>query len=453
MNETLKDRDVLLVKEKDSDELKVVKGINPESGKLETVSPKPENQPEFMKIDRQGNVLDNFLSNFIRQIKNPTHFLFFKAPADKPEEVANSLQEALKNPKNSKNKQFLDTHKVDLPNEKKEHLISPELVNWDKFERYGINREGLEKSNNLDKLLDYQKTSLMLVVIKFDDETLRSDARFSLRKQEDGTFSPNIHLIRKEPELERPYFGIRFTDEDRQNLLIIGNLGRIVEAEFKQGEKTPILLSLDRQTNELVAFRKEWLKVPDTYKGVLLSEEQKQNLGEGKAVRVEDMTSTRGTKFSNDVQFNADKRYFELVILDGKIQGQKQNNTQKDVPKTFRQKTLSEDQRDSLREGKTVYVDGLSDKNGKAYSGYITLNKETGRSDFMFPKDYKEALAAGKVTADDRRTTQSAVNSDGKTDESAKSLDEALAKGRTQPSERQEEKQEKQEKRKTGVKM
>jgi hypothetical protein len=91
----------------------------------------------------------------------------------------------------------------------------------------------LEKSGNLDKLLDYQKTNLMPVALKFDEETLRSDARFSLRKQNDGSFTPSAHLIRKEPELERPYFGVKFTEEDKKNLLETNNLGRVVEAEFK----------------------------------------------------------------------------------------------------------------------------------------------------------------------------------------------------------------------------
>jgi primosomal replication protein N len=180
-------------------------------------------------------------------------------------------------------------------------------VDWKKFEKFGITRESLEKSGEMNKLLDYQKTNVMPVSLKFDEETLRSDARFSLRKQDDGTFAPNIHLIRHKPDLERPYFGIKFTEEDKKNLLTTGNLGRVVEAEYKKGEKTPILLSLDKQTNELVAFRKEWLKIPDTYKGAKLDEEQKQKLSNGEKVEVKGMTSTKGKPFDGEIQFNADK--------------------------------------------------------------------------------------------------------------------------------------------------
>ena len=58
----------------------------------------------------------------------------------------------------------------------------------------------------------------------------------------------------------------------------------LFEAEFKQGEKMPILLTLDKQTKELVPFRKDWVKVPEVFKEVRLSEEQKQRLGNGEGL-------------------------------------------------------------------------------------------------------------------------------------------------------------------------
>jgi hypothetical protein len=100
----------------------------------------------------------------------------------------------------------------------------------------------------------------------------------------------------------------------------------------------------------------------------------------------------------------------------------------------------------------TVYVSGLKDKKDKGYSGYITLNKETGKTDFMFPKAYKDALAEGKVIPDNRHKTQVAVNSEGKTDEATKKVKEPLNQGQNKPTEKQAEKQE-QEKPKKGRKI
>jgi hypothetical protein len=134
-------------------------------------------------------------------------------------------------------------------------------------------------------------------------------------------------------------------------------------------------------------------------------------------------------------------------------QRQTQGNIQNDVPTTFRKKELTEDQRDSLREGKTVYTGDLLDKKGQKYSGYITLNKETGKLDFMFPKDYKEALAAEKVIPDNRHKPQVAKNNKGETTETNKHVNEPFKSGQTQPTETQQQEKEKKQVKPTGRKM
>jgi hypothetical protein len=148
--------------------------------------------------------------------------------------------------------------------------------------------------------------------MKFDGETLRSDARISLRRQDDGTFAPAIHLIRNKPDLESPYFGVRFTEEDRHNLQKTGNLGRIIEPEYPNG-KMPVYLSVDRLTNKLVAIKAGSVKIPEVYQGITLNEQQKRELSEGKAVYLENMKNSRGEAYSGNIQYNADKRYFAKV--------------------------------------------------------------------------------------------------------------------------------------------
>jgi hypothetical protein len=459
MNENLKDRDILLVREKDSNELKVAN--TDKDGKVKQAKPDSEN-PDLLKIDKNGNILENFFENFMRQVKNPTRFEFFRVPAEKFKEVVGKLQDAFKNPDKPENRAFIDLHRINPEDFLKKqgqtqaqpqaqtqtpensYAINPDDIHWDRLEKFGVTRESLGKSGNLEKLLDYRKTDLMPVSIRIDDETtLRTDARFSLRRQQDGTFVPAVHPIRHKPDLERPYFGVTFSEEDKRNLQTTGNLGRIVNAEFRQGEKTPILLSLDKLTNELVAFRADKITAPEKIKGVELSEQQRKELSEGKAVHLDNMTSKNGKEFSASIQFNADKRSFEFLFdnNNNKKQSQTQENEQKDVQKTFRGKELTDNQRDSLREGKTVHIDGLVDKKGKGYSGYITLNKETGKTDFMFPKQYREAVEKGLAIPDNRSKTQVAVNSEGKTNEATKNVKEPLKKGQMQPTEKQAEKQ------------
>ena len=92
-----KDQDVLLVNETGSTKLNVVAGLG-EDGMLKVVSPKNENEPNFMRLDKQGNVLDNFMANFVRQYKGPTHLGFFKVSADQVENSSIVMQEMLKDP-------------------------------------------------------------------------------------------------------------------------------------------------------------------------------------------------------------------------------------------------------------------------------------------------------------------------------------------------------------------
>ena len=79
MNEKLKDQDVLLVTPKGDNKPLAVTGLN-EDGTPKTTDPKEKNQPDFLKIDKNSDVLENFMSNFMQQCKDPTHFQFFKVP-------------------------------------------------------------------------------------------------------------------------------------------------------------------------------------------------------------------------------------------------------------------------------------------------------------------------------------------------------------------------------------
>jgi hypothetical protein len=477
MNENLKDQDVLLVKEKGSNELHIANADK--NGKLKSAKLNEGENPDFLKIDRNGSILENFFENFMRQVKDPTRFEFFRVPLDKMGEVIQKLQEAYKTPEKLENTQFLNLYRINpedflkkqsqgqtqaqsqpqIQTSEKNYAISPKLVHWDKMEKFGITRESLEKSGNLDKLLNYEKTSLMPVAIKFDGETLRSDARFSLRKQEGGSFSPSVHLIRKDPELERPYFGVKFSEEDRQNFLKTGNLGRIVEAEFKQGEKTPVYLSLDKQTNELVACRFSNVTVPEKYKGALLSEEQRQGLSRGEKIEVKGMTSAKGKKFDGEVQFNADKRYFELIFNNDKKQSQNQANRQSEtddvrIPQTMLGVALSEKQQTGLKAGQTVYVSGMKDKEGQDFNAYVKVNAEKGKLDFFKWNPDKAKKQGAEVTPDNAHKTQVAKNSEGKTIEATKNLKEPLKSGQTQPDEKQAAKQKQEKPKKSnGVKM
>ncbi len=457
--------DILLVLDKEKMKIQAVKSID-KNGKMETVDPTKKNQSEFMRVDKQGDLISNFFSNFYRQLKDPTKFTFFKVPADKALEKAKEFQKQVDHPTPEGEKQMKKDevkvepeHKQENQNnmettqkapENNEYRYKPEQIDWETMNNLGLGKERLEKMNLLEPLLKGFKTNeLVPVSLNLGTAVTRMDARLSLQHNDEGKVVAAIHGIRKEPNLNFEFFGHKFTDEDKKNLLDAGNMGRVVDLKNpKTGETIPSIISVDRLTNELIALKIEYIKIPDEIKGVKLNDEQKQTLMDGKPLHLEGMISKKGTEFEATVQFNADKRYVEFLFdrdntnqqTQSNGQNNQQNNSQ-EVPRTFRGKELDNEQYDKFKAGQTIYINGLTDKQGKPYQGYITLNKETNKTNFSFQNPDKLKEQAKPTEA---HKTQTAVNSDGKTNEATKNIKEPLQpKQQTPKDKKQQEQQEK----------
>jgi hypothetical protein len=75
-------------------------------------------------------------------------------------------------------------------------------------------------------------------------------------------------------------------------------MGRVVNlVNSKTGELMPSIISIDRLTNDVIALRTEFIKIPDEIKGVKLNDEQKQTLMEGKPLYLEGMISKKERSF------------------------------------------------------------------------------------------------------------------------------------------------------------
>lgn len=453
MNEQLKDQDVLLVKEKDSDKLQAVTGLN-EDGTLKTVKPEQKNEPDFLKIDKHSNVLENFMSNFLKQSKDPTHFHFFKIPLNQIGNIVPVLQEMLKDPDNPSNKEMLDMHRV-LPEafaKKPYQAIDESRIDWAQFEKLGITKDMIDK-NSLDKMLNWQKTPTLLPIkAEIGDTTIRTDARLSLRETPEGKLNLIVHAVRKEPQLDGYVYGTRLSEDDKQTLRQTGHAGRLVEIEPVKGQKMQAFLSVDKMTNELVAVRADRIKIPNEVKGVALNDGQKKDLSEGKVVYLEGMTSKNGKEFNATVRIDADKRSLEFKfdntnkLSQEQQQSNKQNQSQAQEQK-FRIPTkllgveLSKEQQQNLRENKTIYVTGMLDKKGEPFNAYIKVNAEKEKLDFFKWNPDRAKKQGAEVTPDNNSKTQVAVNSEGKTNEATKKNEEPLKQGQTQPTEKQEKKE------------
>lgn len=420
---------VILAVDPKTKKIEVVKEMD-KNGELKTVPNTQKKQNQFLKVDKQGDLLSNFFSNFLSQLKNPSRFNFFKSPLRESENIGKQIQHHLKHP-STEGEEFLNSYKIinqntntmsTNPLSEKEYQYTADQIDWNIMSKFGLTQEKLEKANVLDPLLKGYKTNgLIPITINLGTALTRMDARLSLQTNDTGEVLVNIHGIRKEPNFNFKFLGHEFTVEDKTNLMESGNMGRVVDlVNPKTDEIIPSVISRDRLTNELIAYKVENMKIPEEIKGVKLNEMQQQTLKEGKPLFLEAMISVKGEPFDANVQFNADKKYVEFLFDNKPQQSQEhqQNFSQStEVPKTFRGKELSDEQYDKFKAGQTIYIDGLLDKKDQPYQGYITLNNDTGKIDFSFknPNKIKE-----QAQPTESHKTQTAVNSEGKTNEATK---------------------------------
>ncbi|MCP1297936.1 DUF3945 domain-containing protein [Chryseobacterium sp. S0630] len=451
-------RDTLLVLNTDTNQVEMVKGIDQE-GNLQKVSPLEKNEnDQLIKVDKHGDIFSNFFSNFYRQLKNPTYFNFFKVSEYDAVNTAKDLQkyvdqaspeekERLKDyevlPQHHNNPKNQNTMNNNTDNQ--EYRFQPEQIDWKTMEKFGLNQEKLEKMDAMDSLLRGFKTNTLIpITINLGTAVSKMDVRLSLQTGDTGQVAVHLHGIRKEPNLNMKFLGHEFSDQDKKNLKETGNMGRVVNlVNPKTDEIIPSVISRDRLTNELVAYRAEYMKVPDEIKGIKLDEHQKQTLLEGGPLYLEGMTSKKGESFDATVQFNADKRYVEFLFGNNQAPQQSQQPSQlpaQEAPKVFRGKELDDSQYEKFKAGQTIYIDGLTDAKGKAYQGYITFNKQTSKTDFSFTHPNK--LKEGAKPTEDHKT-QTAVNTDGKTNEATKNVKEPLESKQQQPAHKQQEDQQK----------
>ena len=438
--------------------LSVVSGID-EKGNLKTTEAKATNQASFLKFNSKDGLLKNFMDNFLKQFNDPTRFGLYKVLSNNVEQGVDNLRTMLQSREKPENKQQLAEMGVPfedyLPRQKNATAIDPEKVDWKMLDSLGLSRERLEQSGELEKLLNWQKSNLVTIAVPVGDTTIYTEARLAFRTDENGNIGLAVHSMRKEPQLDYPYMGYKFSPEEKEQLLTTGNLGKTIEVTPKNGEPFSAYVSIDPQTNEIIALRADRVNIPKEIKGVTLSDAQYKDLVEGKAVKVEGMTAKSGKSFDATLQVNAEKKGIEFIFDNGRgLKEQQQQTQQQGAPHKLCGLELSEKQREALDSGRTLYLKNMVDKEGKSFNAYVRMDKEQNR-----PRFYKwnpdKSQKNGKVEAvAEEHKTQVAVNNHGKTNEATKHVKEPLKTGQTQPTAAQQQKQEENKQKKSrGRKM
>ena len=478
---------VLLTQGEDG-KLKAVTGIG-EDGKLKTTDPTKENADSFFKFDTHGNALDNFFKKFSEQSNHPSHTGLYAVVGSAVDKVATFLDKVIQvNPDDK----VLDPYKVNPdgqvqePGQGKYQPLDLNKVDWKEAEKLGISGDDLRDTL---KAMAYGHKSPGLVDIKteIDGQEFSVKARLSLEQQPDGSIKILTHPKQEQPDFDKPFMGVTFTEKDIEQFKQTGNGGRVFDLELAPGgEKVPSLVSLDKLTNRFEAVALSDIYIPQTLKNAPLSEEQQNGLRRGEGVLIEGMDKRvklgeEPSKINRIIQYNAANRNFDFRFTPEQREQHRQERQAKqgqDENKPLKARKvgdiwvrpvqggveLSREQFKQLCDGKPIWVEGMqkpqpkpkegvqqvetTDKKGQKYNAWVWPDPEKGhvRHTSKHPDEIK---ATQKVTPTEAHKTQVAVNNDGKTNEATKQTSgEPLKKGQSQPTEKQaEKKQEKKQER------
>ena len=445
--------------ENDAGKLSVVSAID-DKGKLQTTEAKDVHQAAFLKFNNKDGLLKNFMTNFLKQFNEPSRFGLYKVVANNVEQSVASLHTMLQNREKPENKQQLADSQVRfddfLPKQKNATAIDESKIDWKQLDTLGLTRERLEQSGELAKMLNWQKSNLITIAVPIGDTTIYTDARLAFRTDENGNIGLAVHPLRKEPQLDFPYLGHKFSSEEKEQLLATGNLGKTIEITPKNGEPFAAYVSIDPQTNELIALRADRVNIPKEIKGVTLSDAQYKDLVEGKAVKVEGMTAKSGKSFDATLQVNAEKKGIEFIFENKQgLKERQQHSQQQGAPRKLCGLELSDKQREALDSGRTLYLKNMVDKEGQPFNAYVKMDKEQNRPRFYkWNPDKKQETSKEKVvTVAEEHKTQVAVNNQGKTNEATKNVNEPLKSGQTQPTAAQKQEQDEKKQQRRGRKM
>ena len=375
-------------------------------GRYKTVPADKEHTNSFLKIDRYASMFENFLKNFWSQLKDPTRFgiLSVKEKALDDPKVRQAIEDLAAGKKTDAVEEFLKQYEI-VPRDKENQSINHQnqeemakenetqqqadqgggtqqqpqyrynesMINWEELKNFGLSREYLMERGLLDQMLRGYKTNQVVPIsMNFGSAVLRTDARLSFQQSVGGPIVLGIHGIRQKPELERPYFGHIFSEEDKKNLLETGNMGRVVELKGRNGEYIPSFISIDKLTNEVVAMRAENAYIPQEIKGVKLTDQEINDLREGKKVFIEGMISNNGKEFDAHIQVNAERRGIEYIFENDKLFNRQ----------SLGGVELTKQQIEDLNAGKAIFVEGMERKDGELFSSYVKLDEATGRPSY-----------------------------------------------------------------------
>lgn len=246
MAKDLNQEEVLIARNNDTGQVGAVTGLN-EDGTPRMTDVKSAKLSDLVKFSKGQNPLEAFMSNFVRQCKNPSTFGFFRVPADRYDTVGTVIGDLAKDPvanaemlKNNVVDVPLPAQKVDSPQEQKISAseepkgdavaeepanaekeakyrpVDESRIDWDTLkEKWGIDRETLKQSGDLQEMLYNRKSKPVNLTMSFAGEKYPVEARLSFRTDPDGNVKVVPHFIHHEAKLDQDFMGHKFSKIDK----------------------------------------------------------------------------------------------------------------------------------------------------------------------------------------------------------------------------------------------
>lgn len=457
MEQTPEKDEVLIARNNETGQIGAVVGQNPDgTPKMADVKSTPLS--ELIKFTKGQNPLEAFMANFMRQAKNPTTFGLFKMSAEDYEALGQPMAEMLNDPET--NKAMLEKYRVEMKtpamNNKR---IDADKVNWAEIEQqWGIKREDLEKTGALQQMIYHHKSPQLYKINNPDGSGDKVEARLSFRTNPDGTYSLTPHFVKEEPQLDQPFRGYTFTNEDKGELANTGNLGKVVDLKDPMtGEVQKCLVSIDRLTNEIESIPVDKIFIKQKVANINLTMQQIGILKNGGLIKGQHVELPNGQKFTADLQYNASKRDIAFVnsVLYRQQNQQEAQQGEKQTDQTSVKENwhnadgsikrltqwyhipLDEQKQADYLAGKQVLVGEIKDKKGNDCTIFLQYDPKERKPETtrVYPDRDKVVGIA------EESKTQMAVNNDGKTNEATKNVSDPLQRGQTAPKDEAQQKQ------------
>ena len=206
---------------------------------------------------------------------------------------------------------------------------------------------------------------------------------------------PKLHFIERQEMLQIPSALKQYlTPEDMENVQKYGNVNRVIYVDVN-GVATPKYVSLDKETNTIATMSANKLSIGDKILGVELTQEQKDNLKQGNPILLKGLNAKDGGE-----------NWDAVVSVDALAKGLSFKKVDLNIPKELLGVQLSSEVRQQLKNGETVLINDMTSKNtGNKFSALVNLNK--GHLDLQLISDAPKKLLGVELSEEQRNRLRS----------------------------------------------